>query len=326
MRQVARRNGGYNFRSLVRTGAGAVGAAYRGYKSFNKGRSSRKRSSNTGFLTNQYDVKRQYTRKRMPRRKRKAWVKKVRMVKSIMYKDLASQYQMFRSFLTGALAAGNQGVFSGGLYGENGTPATADDFGISDLYSLDTLAGSFGTLNNWDLRSAVLDIEIVNIGNTAGTAGSLTVDCYEIVCRKSLNSQGTAAVVGPADLFNKGFAMQDKIGTNTVLGSTLPGVVPFQNSNFCQHFKILKKTRILLGVGQATHFMHRDSRKRRYQYDIASRPVCSPGWYHGFMFIVQGVADVGNYATICAYSATVQRYYTYAVNEFNSVQAGYTNI
>jgi len=291
----------------------------------NADRSTRRRTANTGFLTNQYDVKNQYRRKSMPRRKRKRYVKFVKRIRSVLYKDLAPQYQMFRSFITGNLANGTQGVFSAGIYGENGVPATSNDMGISDLFQLDTETGVTTLLNSWDLRSAVLDIEITNLP-TALFTGTQTVDCYEIICRKAVTTQGAAAIVGPADCFNKGFALQNLLGANTALGSTTPGVTPFQCKLFTSHFKILKKTRVLLSPGQATHFMYRDTKKRQYIYENASRPVCAPGWYHGFLFIIQGVCDIGNFATATSYSCTAQRYYTYAVNSQNEVQAGYANI
>jgi len=316
-----------NYSGLVSAGVGAVGALYRGYKQYQGLRSmfGSKKQSNTGFITNQYDVKTQYRRRRMPRRRRKAWVRKVRMVNAITNNKLGTQLQMFRSFLTGTVPAGNQTSWSAGIYGENGVVATANDFGIDDLAQLNSYSADTSKMNTWHLKSAVVDIEISNIGGD-GYNNSFTVDCYEIICRKSVNAQSASAIAGPSDMFVKGFGLQDLLGTATALGSTTPGVVPFQNAIFCHHFKILKKTRVLLSVGQATHFMFRDAKDRKIYNEPASRPVCSPGLYHGFLFVIQGIVDAGNYASACKFSTTAQRYYTYVNDEKNNVNAGYANI
>jgi len=128
---------------LVRAGVGALSAAYGAYKGWNagKGLASRNKKSRTGFITQQYDVKTQYRRKRMPRRKRKRWVRQVRKVNHIVDNRLGSQYQMFRSFATGTNTNGTQSFLSVGLYGENGTPGTAIDMGIDDLYNLNLKNG-----------------------------------------------------------------------------------------------------------------------------------------------------------------------------------------
>lgn len=311
---------------LVRSGVGALSAAYGAYKGWNagKGLASRNKKSRTGFITQQYDVKTQYRRKRMPRRKRKRWMRQVRKVNHIVDNRLGSQYQMFRSFATGTNSNGTQSFLSAGLFGENGTPATAFDMGIDDLYNLNLKNGDTGKINKFHIKSGVLDIELTNLGGE-GYNNSLTADVYEIVCRKDLNTQGTTAAAGPSDLMNDGFADQDLLGSNTALGATLPGVTPFQNAEFCRHFKIIKKTRVLLSVGQTTHFMLRDAKNRTYRYDSASRPVCSVGWYHGYLIIIQGVVDIGNYASACKYAMTGQRYYDYVQSEVNSVRAGYSN-
>jgi len=316
----------YTLRSAFRDAgsiATAAYGAYNGYKSFTNTKKGKK--SHTGWLTNQYDVKTQYRRRRMPRRRRKAWVRKVRMVNHIVNNKLGSQYQMLRSFNNQTAMAGNQGFFSAGIYGENGSSSVANDFGIDDLYNLDFKSGETSLINKWSLKSGVLDVEIVNIGSE-DNLNTMTIDCYEIICRKDMNAQGSSSFNGPADCFNKSFAEQDLLGTNTALGASIPGVTPFQASTFCQHFKILRKTRVLLSPGQATHFMYRDAKDRTYVYDQSSRPVCSRGWYHGFLFICQGVATVGDYAGQINYSITAQRYYDYVKVDTNYVAAGYLNV
>jgi len=194
---VGRRPGGY--RGLVRTAVGGAAALYKGYRQYQSLRNSNKKS-NTGFITNQYDVKTQYRRRRMPRRKRKAWMRKVRMVNTITNNKLGTQTQMLRSHSTGTIAAGSQTALSGGIFGENGTPAIAGDFGISDLFELNSRSADTGLLNVWNVKAGVLDVEITNIGGDS-LNNSMTVDCYEIVCRRSLNSQGAAVIVGPDAAF-----------------------------------------------------------------------------------------------------------------------------
>lgn len=322
----ARRSFGYG--GLIRTGAGAVGALYRSYK--NSQRNSQRRSgkqTNTGFLSTQYDVKQQYRRRRMPRRKRRAWVKKIRMVNTITNKKLGSQFQILRSRVIATAAADTQTSFSCGIYGENGVPATSSDIGIADLFELNNLSGDTGVNNNWWLKSGVIDIEISNVGTDAA-ANPFTVDCYEIVCRRTVNTQGGVAPAGPNDMFITGFAatQQPILGTNSLISPILPGVTPFQNSIFCTHFKILKKTRVLVSVGQATHFMFRDAKDRRYRYESSSRPVCSPMLYHGFLFILQGVTTSTAYSGAISASCTAIRYYDYVREDTNTTAAGYTNL
>lgn len=321
---VARRSGTVTRRNYARSGlfrnaAGAVGAAYSAYRKSSKRSSAMRKGTNTGFLTNQFDVKRQYTRRRMPRFKRRRWGRFVRKVRACTDKDYASQYQILRSRGTSSAAADAQTAFSCGIYGQNGTPSTANDFGVNDLSQLATLSGDTGLNNMFIMKSAVLDVEITNTGEA-----SVTVDCYEIVCRKDINSQGTT-IAGPNDLFIDGFSNQDTLGGNSSVSAAVPGATPFQNSLYTSHFTILKKTRVLLSPGQATHFNYRDAKDRVYKSEQISRAVLQRGWYHGFQFVVQGVTDDSTYAQACEVSYTALRYYTYLQKEVNTIKAGYTN-
>lgn len=308
---------------LVRNLAGAVASGYNMYKRRRTGQNNNngngKKLNTTGFITNQYDVKAQYRRRRMPYRKRKRWGRFVRKVRACTNKDFASQYQVLRSRGTSSSVADGQLSFSAGVYGQNGTPSAALDMGSNDLSQLNTLSGDTGLNNTFIMKSAVLDVEMVNTGEA-----SCTIDAYEIICRKDINSQG-AVVSGPNDLFIEGFAAQNTLGGNSSLSAAIPGATPFQNSLFCSHFTILKKTRILLSAGQTTHVSLRDAKDRVYKSEQISRAIIQRGWYHGFLFICQGVTTDSQFSAASEISFTAIRYYNYLQKEVNTIAAGYTN-
>jgi len=304
-------------RSAGRLAMGAY-KAYNQVKRFRGASSDSSRQSKlstSGFLTNQFDAKRQYRRKRMPRRRRRRWVKFVRKVNHVVDKGLASQFFVFRSNNSATPSTGSQTYGSMVMYGFD---PTSTAFGNDDVYKISQVFNFPPSAENilW-FKSAVLDCEWnADISNTV----SLTLDVYEVLCRRSI-PQAVTSTVGNTleDIYYYGVNDLGVVGSGAPLTAAAAGVTPFQSPTFCQNFLIVNKTRVLLSPGQTCHRQMRDARDRkllinRVSYDTAFMK----GWTKAFFWIAQGVSSSTQYAPTCTINFSCCRSYGCCVRENNT--------
>lgn len=303
-----------NWRSLVRGGvSAATSVASRFARSYTNTRS--KKSSSSSFpLTNQYDARRQYSRKSMPKAKRRRWKSFVKKVRAAAIPQ-APRFAVLRSNAAPSAATGFQGYFSGVMYGMG---SNGNGNGVDDLYEiLQSTTGEGVTPDlqgHYRFKSACLDVEInAAVANTV----SLTVDIYEIVCRRNISSSPSlvGATTGntPDDMFFYGvndLSLTPSAGAALV--ASQPAVTPFQSPMFCSSWLIKKKTRVLLSPGQTTHLQLRDPKNRYFTWDrINSNIQSMKGVTKGFLFIYQGVVNAASHSPAVAINYTVDRTYCY---------------
>lgn len=284
---MARRNNGamsFPRRSaLFASAAGVVGRAYRSMRN-NRDNGGNKSLTSSAPLTTQYDSRRLYKYKRMPKRKRKAWAKfskKVRAVTNI----LGNHYLSYTSVGGQVPAAGNQAYGYSLIYGITGVTS---GHGNDDIFKIVPDLG-FSAAKQFKLmfKSATLDAEW---STPTTNAGSVTLDLYEIICRKDIpNSTGNNL----ADIFFEGIAsLTAAPGSTGALAAGQVGVTPFQSKLFCQNVKILSKTRVLMSPGQTCHKEVRDPKNRTLQFtDTYNHMLCKGGWTRGFFWIAEAVTD-----------------------------------
>lgn len=335
-RQLAMRRRGRSFGSYARPAAAALGAGWRlGQKLRSALSGASKKRTETGFVTNQYDVKTTYRKRRMPRYKKRRWL---RFKKRVLYAENsigAKQCLVFRRVLAPTVASNSQSVTSCLLYGNGqstGVGVSNVDVGCMDMQDVwdawrNTAAGSEnespGKIN---FTSAVLDVEIGNLGGE-GYNNSLTIDVYHVRCKKMPNSVAGINIQGFADLFNASLTsstMPNMSSNNTIqLDDAQAGITPFCSPLFCQHVEILSVKKVLLSVGQNTHFQLRLSKDKVYSHSerIYNIPALERG-VEGYMFIVQGVTSSSEFSVPCKYVVNATRTYHFRVNDAYSVYGG----
>lgn len=335
-RQLALRRRQRSFGSVARRAAAVAGAGWRiGSKLRSALAGSSAKRNETGFVTNQYDVKTLYRKKRMPRFRKRRWLKFKRRVLSATNAQGAKQCLVFRRVLAPTVSVNAQSVISAMLYGySRSTVATSGtDVGCKDLQDIwdawenTAAAGDSGVPGKINFTSAVLDIELGNVGGD-GYANSLTVDVYHVRCKKRPIEDSVDFMRGFAELFDAGLNagnMPNMSSNNTIqLDDAQSGITPFCNPKFCRYVDILSVKKVLLSVGQNTHFQLRLSKDKVYShtYTEASDTALYPGWTEGYLFIVQGVTALGQFSAPVQYVMNATRTYHFRVDEQHKMFGG----
>lgn len=330
-RQLAMRRRGRSYGTLARQFATVAGAGY-GIASRTKNwLSGKKKTVETPAVTNQYDVKTMYRRKRMPRRKRRGWMRFKKKVLSAENSLAAKQCLVFRRVVNPQVAANSQSVVSAMLYG-NGESFAPVDLGCEDMKDCwdawynENLVSDNGTPGKLNFTSGVLDIELGNVGGE-GYANSLTVDVYHVRCKRQPMEIENVSTYGFAALFNAALGattMPNMSSLNTVnLDDDQAGVTPFCAPLFCKYVEVLSVKKVLLSVGQNTHFQLRLSRDWIYNniYQQRFSTALRKG-VEGYLFIVQGVTTASQFSAPCNYVLNATRTYHFRVNEANKIYGG----
>lgn len=290
------------------TGAAAALAVGR-YKG---GGSTAKAGTHGSGVSLQRDRQVQYVPRHKPGWKSRA--RKIRKfngrVKACLLKNLGKLTSIMDDFIAPTSSAGTQlraFVTLGAMYG-NGT-------GEQDINQIIVAANA----NSSDAGRIIIDHMVLDmqITTTEATESSCELDVYEFVCRKdvpnTIQASGTVGDVNMSNFFDKGLSSQPAVGTGgTVLTATTLGVTPFDNKYWCQHFKIVKKTKFLLGLNQyATYQIRIPGNKTISAYqrrDLLARK----GLTRGVMFIAKGLVT-GGAVPSTDLAVYTQRHYKYAI-------------
>lgn len=259
----------------------AVAAAAKNYFSGTKTRSI-KGSVNPSTVTTQHDVSTRYRRKPMPKRRRKRWVRFSKRVRHVMLQSQPLQsYCIDDSGAVKAIAADTQ-VTDGQMLGA--TQATANDELLQIFRAAYGSILNAATVDKYSLflKSLCLDVQITCTSATKGCV----VDIYHLIAR------GPAADPERIDIqYTNAFAEQSSLSVGTV-SSTNPSTTPFQNGPFLTMWKILKKTQVVLGVGQSTTVQMRIPYNRYLRGKMVENYQAQiPGMTRAFLFQFRGLPE-----------------------------------
>lgn len=290
--------------------AAAAGVAYGASKYFGVGRKVGSSTHGSG-VSLQRDRTVQYVskHKRGWKRKMKRWKKFVRKVRAVQLKDHGKLSMIMDDFISATSLAGQQvGAFIllGGVRG-NGT-------GEADMRNLfDEAVAQSPDASRLLLNTMVLDLQITT---TEATESSCELDVYEFVCIKDVPNTifgVTASTVTMDSFFTKGLTAQPTVGAGgTQLATTSLGTTPFDNRFFCQHFKIVKKTKYLLGLNQYVTYQIRDPKNRVIPGYQRRDLLAMKGFTRGVMLIAKGLVSGGAIPTT-DFAVYSNRHYTFSV-------------
>lgn len=250
-------------------GAGGVGAVVGRYLG---SRSSSRVLTNVQGSNAYTGIKTQYRKKRMPRRRRRRWVRFAKKTQSVINKSLGSNQFVSNS---------RQGGISWNAAG-NSTTILNQKWNTFDLFarngdgSNSFLASMLGQLFNLDASSddrrlmidsgcidftlrfdghSTVDPETGSVSGVSTGPIALELDIYEIV-------------YGATTKDNASFYNDIQDAMNVAFGSTLQeeqrGVTLFQAPVLSSVYraKIIRKRRLILGVGQVENFQFRTARNK----------------------------------------------------------------
>lgn len=273
----------------------------------------------TGGITNQFDERVLYRAKGKHRGRSKS-AKHAAQIRRAMADLPIGQYSFTEAAAALTCSTGGQNYFSVSLFGVDASATTNHGtFGNSGT-TLGTAGMSKGHIRNLfndednnlsanytvDPQLCRADVYVTNTGSQ-----TLVMDIYEIVCRKDVTRAQEQSNLGYGDI-------QDMFG-NIGFGSTINtggsqptstgfGTTPFQGRVFCEYWKIVKKTRILLSAAQAwmqQFKQHRPKYLTNQQYSEYAGYTAKRGLTKGLLFIYYG-ADAAH--TAVTLDATVHYY------------------
>lgn len=273
-------------RYVAAQGAGAVvrgvrsGIASRVANAISGGSARRLRvdKGDADVITTQHDTKVRYMKGRQSR-KQKRRVRFMKQVRRALHSDVG-----LRSFVSddgGAIktvlanAQGHDGAMLGAI-----NSSQNDEILKAFQVAYETPAGTISSFTNRKvfIKSMCLDLHITNSGsNTA------EIDVYQLIMRKDYNSTVRLDVMY-TDTYN-----EQPAGSGFSRTLTVPGVTPFQNSNFCEHWNILSKRTIMMSPGQVTSLQLRIGRPRQFDGKAIQRySLGVPGYTKGYLLVYRG--------------------------------------
>jgi hypothetical protein len=117
----------------------------------------------------------------------------------------------------------------------------------AQLTSMMTGAGGSGSRDSY--KYLLKDVTGFTI-YTNQSNGNVNLKLYDVICRKDL---GSGSAVDPSSAWYNGITDNVTTGTVSSVSSTNLGATPFMSPLFCQYFKVLKVTSIILAAGQSHH-------------------------------------------------------------------------
>lgn len=225
------------------------------------------RTSSGQGVTSQYDRKVVYRRKRMPRLKRVRWVRFVKKVRSALLKEVGTKTVLRNSQQTYTDLTNNQGILTVTLYGKDG----ADSSGAVGNQDLKDIFGNDSDLalatDRAKFASAILDITITNNSTVTDSSQQNTgveIDIYEITWTKKIDA------TRPTNVYYAAAANTNAINTlGTSLSITDRGATPFEFPEASAlGAKIYKKTKIMLGQGEAATYQMRIAKNYNFRRDF----------------------------------------------------------
>lgn len=230
------------------------------------------------IITTQNDTNLRYLKGKLSKAERRK-IKFTKKVRNAVFSDVG--LRSFVSSVGGARKVVNANVqgYFGTLLGGIGQNDN-DEFRTAFRVAFENATGTIGDFTNRKVmvKSMCLDMHVTNSGSN-----TIELDVYQLSMRRDWPGNDSLTT------------MFDNSWTDAATGSgygrviSLPGVTPFQNSNFCEHFKVLSKRSILMSAGQSTSLQMRCGRKfvegkalQRYQGGI-------PGYTKGYFIMFRGV-------------------------------------
>lgn len=241
----------------------------------------------SSVISTQHDQSLRYRKTRMPRRRRNRWKRFTRRVKHVMLQmqQLVSYTKRYTSPLKSWLV--NEQMTDGQMLG--GTTVTDND----ELFQIfrNYYGSGFTTSTVDDLKlfvkSACLDMQITN----TGVAGCV-VDVYFLKARKSY---ATATRLDQQYLLT--YAEMPSGVAGSLVGTPAPAdpaTTPFQNSMFCEFWRIIAKKEVILATGQTTTLQIRLPTNKRIQGKVLENSLSMiPGYSMGILMQARGVPVAG---------------------------------
>lgn len=228
----------------------------------------------------------------MPKRKKRRYVKRVKFVRSVMFRNAPSSYQVFNNFQSAAAAINKQcyaSVCLGPLNGItlNGRPYMNDLNQVAGTLNNSALAGSYNNAY-LSLDNQTIDIYLFNPNPTK----VVDIDIYKVVPRKQIRDTTSPL---HTRLQNAITSVPDTQFLPSSLLNDTVGVTPFQGPNFCSEFKVLSKKKILLAPGETTTFSYRNNKNYRLNVDEVTNQTYKPGLTVGWIFVGNGPHDGTNW-------------------------------
>jgi hypothetical protein len=283
--------------------------AYKRYKGNGSSRSGDSKSTRMGYrgggdpVTNQYDVRTQYKSKRQSRQKRRKGKKFQRFAKRLKLFDQAQRTQVFLDAYTSVGALNQQGWHGFLLAGPNGTANLNDD--MRQLFISEY--GAAITNGELIIKSQVMDIELVN---TAVAGTTVVVDAYYVICRRDVSNAGYGNL---QQAFTTAVGEQGTIAPGPAIIPNTPGVSPFDAPNFCEHFIIYKKQRLVLSGGQVASFIVKNKGRKVESTDTTQYTLMRG--QKGILFLHSSVVTNLGVIPVSELSYSVNRSYHYIKND-----------
>lgn len=313
-----RKYGGSVFRAAKRVAGSVVAAAGGHYagKSLGQylsGGSMAKTGTHGSGVSLQRDRQVQYVSKH-----KRGWKKRARRIKrftsrvrSVIQKGQGQLTTILDDFYNSSTVVANTQLFQFVLLGGyNGNAAGENDVNLI----LDSAKSTNTDATRLMLNTKVLDLQITT---TEATESSCELDVYEFVCVKDVPNSSVYSAV-PVDLsmstfYARGFLAQPTVGASgTVLNGNVVGVTPFDNKFFCKHFKIIKKTKYLLGLNQYITYQIRDPKNKMITGYQRRDLIARKGVTRGVLLIAKGLNAGGEIPTTDI-SVYANRHYLYSV-------------
>lgn len=244
--------------------------------------SSRGRASSGGVTTEQRDYATRYISRPQSRYRRKRWRSFTRKVQHVMLQMGGTQ-----SFNLSFSGRNSQGVNTARWDGQmiGGTQANNND---ELLQAFRRAYGTTVSASNVDdyrlfIKSLVLDLQISNIGDK-----NVVIEMHTLVLRKNYNVAERIDV-----MFDTCLAEIPPQTGFTQATSGQPTSSIFQNSIFCQYWKVLKKAQIVISPGETTTLQMRIPYNRMLQGKlIETNNIGIPGFTRAFFWQAKGSPEV----------------------------------
>lgn len=264
-------------------------------------RGNRSRTQRTFGVTRQHD----FANKRSYGRMSKSKKKKLRFAKKVTSAALSlngTKTAYFSLTYIGTSSVGQQTVSSVCVAGNQLTGSN----GYEDIYHIRQQDGN--TVNSTQVQMLGFwgEIEMVNVGET-----NIIMDVYKITNRIPILTNFASVQSKWAAELTSTETPQAGVISPTALSTTSQfGLTPYQCTKFLSDYKILEKTRYLIGPDSPATFTVRNTRPWKLdgdsidQFSLLKQSVM-------YMFIARGVSDDTTQATACSYRINYNRSYTY---------------
>lgn len=261
-----------------------------------------------GALTGQRDAKTDYRKRRLSKhqqrrfRKRRRWNRKI--VNVVRDANIGTSHLVRRSIcqLSTAINLSDYVCYGlNGLDGEFGESFnTCNDIG-EFFKEMDPAAWAGQNDPGVEVRNHKIyqyhgTAEYTIRNNNTAPDSEAVVEAYFIYGRKPVHR---SYALHPGDVYGAGFRRQTTVtdpNTGNVFDGPLSaitvGVTPFQNAQFCRHFKIGKRQKYLIPPGGEVSFVINDRRRRVYSMDRC-KDRSTDSNFIGVLFQQQGTPAAG---------------------------------